>query len=355
MTAARLDTRVLDASMDAVITIDRAGSILRWNCAAATMFGRSAAEVEGRELAATIVPEHLRAAHREGLRQASTSGQLGIPGGRTETVGQRADGSLFPVELTITRVADDDGDGGVVFVGFLRDITERQRMLADLLDSRERLLNVSDDTRRRVERDLHDGAQQQLVALAMSLAAARRKIDVDPAAGTRLLDQSSAILASAIDELRELARGVHSAILTERGLGAAVIHLARRSPIDVVATVDPFGRLPQTVETSVYYLVTEALTNATKYGAHRVTVDVQLMPGTATAGPSLVCLISDDGPGGADPRKGTGLAGMTERLAVLGGTVDIDSGPGRGTTLRIDVPLADADVPDAGVGVGALV
>lgn len=344
MTASAVDSLVLDASMDAVITIDVHGRIRRWNRAAEAMFGRSAEEVEGQELAATIVPDQLRAAHREGLRRAAAGAEPGIPGGRTETVGQRADGSQFPVELTITRMPDEED--GVAFVGFLRDITDRHRMMADLHDSRTRLLTVSDDARRRVERDLHDGAQQQLVALAMSLAAARRKLDIDPIAGSLLLDQSTAILASAIDELRELARGVHSAILTERGLGAAVVHLARRSPIEVVATVGPFGRLPKTVETSVYYLVAEALTNATKYGAHRVTVDLHRDPGAA----AFSCVITDDGPGGADPGKGTGLAGMTERLAVLGGTVRIDSRPGQGTTLRIAVPLADTTVSSAGVG-----
>lgn len=323
---------VLDVSMDAVITMDPAGQIVTWNASATAMFGRSAADVVGRELAETIIPPELRDRHRAGFERATAPDGGHVRGGRIETVGQRADGARFPVELTISRIDGADGADGVVFVGFLRDITERQRMLEDLRDSRMRLMSVADDTRRRLERDLHDGAQQQLVALAISLTSVQRLVRDDPAAAAAL-DQSVARLAEAIDELRELARGVHSGILTERGLGAAVAHLARRSPIEVVSSVRTTGRLPTLVETSVYFLVAEALTNSTKYGAHHVTIDLDL------AGDELVGTITDDGPGGADPSKGTGLAGMTERLYALDGTVEVLSPPGAGTTVRIAVPL----------------
>jgi PAS domain S-box-containing protein len=341
MAPATLHADVLDASMDAVITVDSDGLILRWNAAAVTMFGYTADEVLGHELGATIVPEDLRASHRVGLARFAAGAPAEIVGGRTETVGQRSNGSLFPVELTITRVSEGDS---VVFVGFLRDITERQLMLAELRDSRARLMTVSDDTRRRVERDLHDGAQQQLVALAISLSLARQQVEADPTQASATLDQSVAILTSAIDELRDLARGVHSGILTGRGLSAAITHLARRSPIDVTVEVESVGRLPTLVETSVYYLVAEALTNATKYGAKRVWIDLRLDRGDG-AGQRLVATITDDGPGGADPSKGTGLAGMTERLHALGGTVEIESGAGIGTKLSIDLPVSLSVVP----------
>ena len=334
----RLDAAALDASMDAVIIVDRQGLILRWNAAAAVMFGRSSDDVLGLELADTIVPPHLRTAHRVGLAQLAAGGPARIRDGRTETVGQRADGSHFPLELTITQIEDR---GDVVFVGFLRDITVQRRLLDDLRDSRARLITVSDDTRRRVERDLHDGAQQQLFALAIALGAAREQLGVDVTAAMQTLDRSSAILASAIDELRELARGVHAGLLVSRGLRPAITHLARRSPIEVLVAIESDERLPSVVESSVYYLVAEALTNATKYGAHRVSIDMHL--DRAESGTTLVAAIVDDGPGGADPTKGTGLAGMAERLLALGGTVHIDSPLGEGTTLSIAVPVKATD------------
>ena len=323
--------------MDAVITVDDRGLIRTWNPSAAAMFGRTADQVIGAELAETIIPVELRAAHRTGLGRVAGGHRDRVGGGRIETVGQRADGSRFPVELTICRTSQD---GDVVFVGFLRDITERERMLAELRDSRMRLMRVSDDTRRRVERDLHDGAQQSLVALSISLAAVRRQVGQDPAGATATLDESLARLSDAIVELRQLARAVHSEILTERGLGAALTHLARRCPIEAVATVHTLDdRLPTLVETSVYFLVAEALTNATKYGARHVSIDLE------QSGDVLLGTIVDDGPGGADPTKGTGLAGMTERLLALDGTVVVHSPAGAGTTLTVAVPLRTRTEP----------
>lgn len=342
MTSPQLTSAVLDASMDAVVTADRHGHITGWNATAVAMFGFTAAEVIGRSLGETIIPAHLQSAHRAGLARSAAGGPGHAPGARTETTGQRADGSQFPVELTITRIADPSGTGEVTFVGFLRDISERHRMVAELHDSRTRLIAASDDARRRVERDLHDGAQQQLVALAIALRGARRTLDSDPVAATGMIDRSVAILTSAIDELRELARGVHNEVLTERGLGAALAQLVRRCPIEVIHTADLDGRLPTLVETSVYYLVAEALTNATKYGAHRVWLDVRR--GVAPSNDRLVVSVVDDGPGGADPRNGSGLAGMTERLQALGGRVTLDSRVGAGTTLRAEVPVAPQPV-----------
>lgn len=335
MSQEHLHAAMLEAAMDAVIAVDSEGRIMQWNASAETMFGRAAEAVVGLELAEVIVPESLRAAHRYGFARYAAAGVGTIEGGRTETTGERADGSQFPVELTISRIVDD---GQPVFVGFLRDITERQRMVEDLRDSRARLIAVSDDTRRRVERDLHDGAQQQLVALAIALGIAQQQVAEDPASAGPTLEMSSRILAEAIDELRELARGVHSGILTERGLTAAVTHLAKRSPIEVSVSAAPVPRLATVVETSVYYLMAEALTNATKYGARRVWIDLHIedSPGT---GPVLIGRINDDGPGGADPAKGTGLAGMTERMQALGGSVHIDSPRGDGTSVRIEIPI----------------
>lgn len=343
MTASHLTSAVLDASMDAVVTADRDGRITGWNATAEAMFGFAASEVLGRSLGDTIIPAHLRSAHRAGLARSAAGAPGHAPGARTETTGQRRDGTQFPVELTITRLAGPGDAGGVRFVGFLRDISERHRLVAELHDSRTRLIAASDDARRRVERDLHDGAQQQLVALAIALRGARRALDSDPTSAVRLIDHSLTILTSAIDELRELARGVHNEVLTERGLGPALAQLVRRCPIEVVHTAGLDARLPTLVETSVYYLVAEALTNATKYGAHRVWLDVR--PGVAPDNDRVIVSVVDDGPGGADPDKGSGLAGMTERLRALGGSITLDSRPGAGTTVRAEVPLAPQPVP----------
>ncbi len=337
MPSSQLTSVVLDASMDAVVTADRHGRITGWNATAEAMFGFPAAAVLGRSLGDTIIPAHLQDAHRAGLARSAAGAPGHVPGARTETTGQRADGTLFPVELTITRISDPRGHDDVTFVGFLRDISERHRLVAELRDSRTRLIAASDDARRRVERDLHDGAQQQLVALAIALRGARRTLDSDPRTAAGLLDRSVDILTSAIDELRELARGVHNETLTERGLGAALAQLARRCPIEVVLTADVDGRLPALVETSVYYLVAEALTNATKYGAHRVWLEVSHT--VAATNDRLLVGIVDDGPGGADPTKGSGLTGMAERVEALGGTVVVESRPDAGTTVRADVPL----------------
>ena len=326
---------VLDVAMDAVISADAMGRVRGWNAAAEAMFGYTSTEILGRELAATIIPAHLRDAHRTGLHRFAHSG-TGRLDGRTETEGQRRDGTLFPIELTITRVVRD---GDVTFVGFLRDLTERDRMLADLQESRRRLVAVSDENRRRLERDLHDGAQQHLVALAIALGQTREQLDVDTDSARITLDRSVEILAHAIEELRDLARGVHAGVLTDRGLSPALTQLARRSPLDVTVSVDLPRRLPAVVETSVYYLSAEALTNAAKYGARSVDVALSEQTTSTRPGPErIVGSIADDGPGGADPARGTGLAGMRERLEALGGSLSISSPSGAGTTLHFAVP-----------------
>jgi signal transduction histidine kinase len=212
-------------------------------------------------------------------------------------------------------------------------------MLADLRASRRRLLTVSDEARRRVERDLHDGAQQQLVALAIALGNARALMDTDPAAAAVSLDSARNVLVSAIAELRELARGIHSPTLTERGLPTALQELARRSPIPVQVAVDVADRLPEQVETTVYYFVAEALTNAAKHGAGEADVTAEVVVG----GPAsmLRCTVNDDGPGGADIGSGSGLRGLRDRLAAVDGQLQVLSPIGAGTTLIATLPLPE--------------
>jgi signal transduction histidine kinase len=187
--------------------------------------------------------------------------------------------------------------------------------------------------RRRLERDLHDGAQQRLVSLALTLRIAREKLGPDAGEAGRLLDRSCHELDEALRELRELARGIHPTVLSDRGLGAAVQTLADRAPVPVEVGELPAQELPEQVELTAYFLVSEALTNVAKYAsATRASVTM------TKAGGRLEVEISDDGVGGADIDRGTGLRGLTDRLAAIEGQLEVDSKPRRGTTLRASIP-----------------
>ena len=187
--------------------------------------------------------------------------------------------------------------------------------------------------RRRLERDLHDGAQQRLVSLALTLRMAREKLGADAEEAARLLDRSRQELDEALKELRELARGIHPTVLSHRGLGAAVEALADRAPLPVEVGELPAQRLPEQVELAAYFVVAEALTNVAKYAsARQASVTVTKDDGR------LAVEISDDGVGGADIHRGTGLRGLTDRLAALEGRLEVDSKPGCGTTVRASIP-----------------
>jgi signal transduction histidine kinase len=187
--------------------------------------------------------------------------------------------------------------------------------------------------RRRLERDLHDGAQQRLVSLALTLRMAREKLDAEPGEAGRLLDRSREELDEALRELRELARGIHPTVLSDHGLAAAIEGLARRAPLPVAVGELPAERLPEHLELTAYFVVSEALTNVAKYAsASHASVTVTMENGR------LTIEVSDDGVGGADLELGTGLRGLTDRLAALEGWLDIDSRPGHGTTVRATIP-----------------
>jgi signal transduction histidine kinase len=207
------------------------------------------------------------------------------------------------------------------------------RLDADLRASRLRLVEAGDTERRRLERNLHDGAQARLVGLAMLLGHARRAAESDPAAVPSLLDDALSELRTSLSELRELARGIHPAVLTEKGLDAAIYALASRAPIPVTLESDGNGRLPEAVEIAAYFVVSEALANVAKYArATEATVAVQRVEG------SVHVDISDDGVGGADIGRGSGLRGLADRVAALDGTLSIDSPPGRGTRVHVELP-----------------
>jgi signal transduction histidine kinase len=203
--------------------------------------------------------------------------------------------------------------------------------------SRARIVQAGDAERRRLERNLHDGAQQRLVTLALVLRLAESRLTDDPVAAAELLGRASEELALGLEELRELARGIHPAILTDRGLTPAVEALATRATLPVEVHGMPSERLPEAIEAAAFYVVSEALANVAKYAsASRARVEVALDDGL------LVVEVSDDGVGGADAGKGSGLRGLADRVEALGGGLRVSSEPGQGTTVRAELPM-DSD------------
>jgi signal transduction histidine kinase/PAS domain-containing protein len=214
----------------------------------------------------------------------------------------------------------------------------------ELEASRARLVTAGDEERRRLERNLHDGAQQRLVSLSLSLRLAQRKLAMDPHAAQELLSAAGLELGVALEELRELARGIHPAVLTERGLGPALQSLADRVPLPVELEVHTDERMPRRVEAAAYYVVSEALANVAKYAhASAVTVTVGRENGLA------IVEVTDDGLGGADPQRGTGLRGLTDRIEALDGTLVVDSRPGEGTRIRAEVPETPRTIRNRGL------
>jgi signal transduction histidine kinase len=208
---------------------------------------------------------------------------------------------------------------------------------AELMASRARIVATADDTRRRIERDLHDGAQQRVVSLALQLREVQAAAPPEAGELVRQLDNVAAGLEAVLEELREIAHGIHPALLAEHGFGPALKALARRSPIPVDLQIRAEGRLPERVEAGAYYIICEALTNTAKHAhASAVTVAVE------AAGQNLHVMVGDDGIGGADFTHGTGLAGLKDRVEALGGRISLHSPPGAGTTLQADLPLTDA-------------
>jgi signal transduction histidine kinase len=204
---------------------------------------------------------------------------------------------------------------------------------SQLTTSRVRIVQAGDEARRRIERDLHDGAQQRLVALALHLRLARNVAD-DADTIRELLDGCSAELALALGELRELARGIHPAILTERGLEPALLSVADRSPVPVDVDVQLDRRLDQPQEAALYFTASEALANVAKY-ANATAVSIRAFMDERFA----VIEIRDDGVGGADPSRGTGLRGLGDRVEAVGGWLSVASPPGGGTTVAATLPL----------------
>src|SRR5215203_1934569 len=323
---------MLEASLDCVVTMDDEGCVVDFNPAAERIFGYKAADVIGQEMADLIVPPDLRERHRHGLARYLETERPILLDRRIEITGMRANGTVFPIELTITRI---DLPGPPTFAGYLRDITERKGAEAELRASRARIVEAADAARRRLERDLHDGAQQRLVELAISLRLARARLDAEPAQARELLDAALDGLTAATDELRELARGIHPAALSNGGLRPAVAALVSRSSVPVRLGDVPDERFPAAIEATAYFTIAEALTNAARHAeAKRVDVEATLSDGW------LRIEVRDDGRGGADPDSGTGLRGLADRVAAIEGRLKVSSTAGAGTSVRAEIPCA---------------
>ena len=227
-----------------------------------------------------------------------------------------------------------------LIAGQLAVSLDNAQLYSELTASRARIVAASDQTRRQIERDLHDGAQQRLVSLILELGMAQAEASTEDHELRMQLGHFTEQARDALKELRDLSRGIHPAILTEGGLGQALRAMTRRSPIPVELDQRVEDRLPDQVEISAYYIVAEALTNAVKHsGASLITVsaDVEQVDG------ALRVKVADDGVGGAEFSGGTGLLGLKDRVDALGGRIDLHSPRGGGTTLRVTLPLPSGE------------
>jgi PAS domain S-box-containing protein len=315
---------VVNAAPAFFIVLDREGSIVRFNDALVRATGVvDDEEVRGRPFADVFVADADRDEVSRLLGETAP--------GRNEHRWVDGVGDELVVEWSILPIADASGRPRLLVTGL--DVSERVRQEEELRRSRARIVEAGDAERRRLERNLHDGAQQRLVSLSLSLRLAQGRIRSDPGGADELLEGSREELAQALEELRELARGIHPAVLTDRGLEAALEALAARSPLPVEIK-GASCELPPPVEAAAYYVVSEALANVTKYAqASAVEVTVARMNGVA------VVEVADDGVGGADPLRGSGLRGLADRVAALSGQLDVASPPGAGTRVRAEIPL----------------
>jgi signal transduction histidine kinase len=258
--------------------------------------------------------------------------------GRRSTVVER-DGQ--PVAVLIHDAALEHNAGLVDSVSAAAGLAlENERLqaelrarLVELQASRARLVEATDAERRRIERDLHDGTQQRLVSIAMSLGLAEAKLPADPEHAKPIVTETRTALAAALAELRDLTQGIYPTILTERGLSAALDELCGRSALTGHLRLFLDGRLPAPVETAAYYVVSEALTNAAK---HSQASEVRVAANSS--GGILTVEVADDGVGGAGNGTGSGLRGLADRVEALDGRLTVSSPPGRGTTLRAEFP-----------------
>ncbi len=319
---------VIETADVLVCVLDRAGRFVRFNRACERVSGYSSEEVLGRHLS-LLLPEE------EGDRVDAALAAVCAQGIASENenhwVTRSGERRLIAWRNTALQ---DAATGAEYIVSSGIDVTEARLADEELRASRARIVEAGDRERSRLERNLHDGAQQHLVALSLTLRMAQAKLASDPGEVEQILAGANEELAQALSELRELARGIHPAILTDRGLEAAVQALAGRTPVPVEVAASLDRRLPASVEAAAYYIVAESIANVSKYAQAR-SIRVELV----RANGALEVAVADDGVGGADPLGGTGLRGLADRVESLDGELAVTSPPGGGTVVRAKIPL----------------
>ncbi|HEY2219316.1 MAG TPA: PAS domain S-box protein [Gaiellaceae bacterium] len=322
-------TTIVDTAPSLLTSIDGDGRIRNLNPATVEASGYdSEAQVRGRFFWDVFIDR----SEREAVIGRFHAAAPDHPPAEYENVFTNARGERRVIAWRSAPVLDDTGKVIRIVAGGL-DITERKRQEEELRASRTRLVAAGDDARRRLERNLHDGAQQRLVSLSVALRLAQSKLASDPVAAGELMEHASVELSVALEELRELARGIHPAVLTDRGLDAALRSLADRTPIPV--DMRTAGRmLPAPIAAAAYYVVSEAIANVVKH-AHASSIEVDV---SAPNGRVLV-EVADDGVGGADATAGSGLRGLADRVAVLDGRLRVESPPAGGTRVVAEIPL----------------
>ncbi len=298
------------------------------NTAFAGAFGWTPSELGGKGFVGAVVPESDHAA-----RMLIANAANGVIEDEIESRWETRDGDSRIVAWSARPVTALTGARLVLVTG--ADVTTRRLQEEEIRASRARLVSAADEARRRLERDLHDGAQQRLVSLSVLLRLAESRVATGGEGVAEMLEDARTELTSALEELRELARGIHPAILTDRGLGPALQSLAARAPLPV-ALKHPELPLPPAVEATAYFVAAEALTNVIKYArASSASIEV------AVAEELVTVTVGDDGVGGADPQAGSGLRGLADRLASLDGRLVVESSPGGGTQVRAEIPLEE--------------
>ena len=312
---------LLDAIPDLMFRLGRDGTYLELAGDISRLAHRPD-EVIGRKLR-ELLPVDVYTPLLDAIERALASGALATADYRLETV----DGVVRDFEARVMPCGVDE------VVAIVRDVTDLHDATRELKESRARIVAAGDAERRRVERNLHDGAQQRLVTVALHLQLMRRRLETDPGEVPALVEAAQTELTLALEEIRQLVRGLHPRLLGDRGLGPALAALAERAVLPVEIVEVPSVRLPAAVEAAAYYITAEALANAAKHSrASLVTVSVCGQDATT------VVEIVDDGVGGADPEAGTGLRGLADRVAALGGALAVSSAPERGTALRAELP-----------------
>ncbi len=341
---------ILDCVAQPVWVVDHDGLILFANPAALAALGYDdPSELEGQASHETI---HYK--HPDGSDFPAEECPLLRPRTTGETVHTdldwffRRDGSMFPVSYWSAPIATPNGRGAVLAFSDIEEQrraerAERERDIAQARESearaaQRRIVEAGYAARRQVTRDLHDGAQQKLVGLVLNVQLAREMIASEPDRADALLETVTQQVHGAISDLRELAGGIHPALLSTRGLHAAVEALAEESPLPIEPLVIPDRRFAPVVESTVYFLISEALTNIVKH-AEATSAAIRI----GVAEDSLTVEVRDDGVGGAAARgDGSGLTGLADRVGAAGGVLTVDSPDGAGTTLRADIPRAEA-------------